>query len=103
MPKIEINGCQYHYEVHGSGTDTLVLSHGLLWSGHLFHKQVEYFKGRYRVITYDHRGQGSSEVTSNGYDMDSLYDDAVALLEGLGLGPVHFGDLFPWAVLRPCG
>jgi pimeloyl-ACP methyl ester carboxylesterase len=93
MPRIEINGCQYYYEIHGSGSETLVLSHGLLWSGHLFHKQVDYFKGRYKVITYDLRGQGLSEVTSNGYGMDSLYDDAVALIEGLELVPVHFGGL----------
>jgi len=93
MPKIEINGCQYSYEIQGSGMETLVLAHGLLWSGHLFHKQVEYFKERYKVITYDHRGQGSSEITSDGYDIDSLYDDAVALIEDLKLGPVHFGGL----------
>ncbi len=93
MPKIEVNGCQYYYEVQGSGMETLVLAHGLLWSGHLFHKQVDYFKKQYRVITYDHRGQGSSEVTSNGYDMDSLFEDAVSLIEGLELGPVHFGGL----------
>jgi pimeloyl-ACP methyl ester carboxylesterase len=70
-----------------------MLSHGLLWSGHMFHKLVDYFKDRYRIITYDHKGQGKSEVTSNGYDMDSLYQDAVALLEHLELGPVHFGGL----------
>ena len=93
MPHIQINNCQYYYESHGTGPETLVLSHGLLWSGHMFHKQVNYFKDRYRIITYDHKGQGKSEVTDNGYDMDTLYQDAVALLEHLELGPVHFGGL----------
>ncbi len=59
----------------------------------MFHHQVEYFKHRFRVITYDHRGQGASEVTTGGYDMDSLYRDAVALIEKLELGAVHFGGL----------
>lgn len=59
----------------------------------MFHKQVEYFQDVYRVITYDHRGQGKTELTDNGYDMDSLYLDAVELLEQLKLGPVHFGGL----------
>jgi len=93
MPKIKINRCQYHYEVHGTGSETLVLSHGLLWSGNMFYKQVDYLKDRYKIVTYDHRGQGQSEVTKNGYDMDSLYNDAVGLIESLKLGPVHFGGL----------
>lgn len=71
----------------------LVLSHGLLWSGYMFHKQVAHLKDDYTVITYDHRGQGQTEVTRGGYDMDELYEDAVALLEHLNLGPVHFGGL----------
>ena len=93
MPTIKINGCQYHYETYGTGPETIVLAHGLLWNGHLFHKQVAYFKQHYRIITYDHRGQGKSEVTDEGYDMDSLYQDAVGLLEKLNLTNVHFGGL----------
>lgn len=93
MPHLNINGCNYYYESHGSGSETLILSHGLLWSGHLFHKQVAFLKDHYQVITYDHRGQGRSEVTPGGYDMDQLYEDAIALIEALGTGPVHFGGL----------
>lgn len=59
----------------------------------MFHKQVAALRNRYRVITYDHRGQGRSEVTNSGYDMDTLYQDAVGLIEGLQLGPVHFAGL----------
>ena len=93
MPYIQLNKVNYYYEEHGSGSDTIVLSHGLLWSGHMFHKQVAYFKSRYRVITYDHRGQGKTEVTENGYDMDTLYEDAVQLIEKLENKPVIFGGL----------
>jgi len=93
MPSLKINNCNYHYEIHGSGKKTIVLSHGLLWSGKMFYKQVEYLKLKYTIITYDHRGQGQSEVTKNGYDMDSLYDDAVQLLERLNLKEVIFGGL----------
>lgn len=90
MPTIRINNCDYYYEVHGSGKETIVFSHGLLWSGFLFHQQVNFLKDNYRVITYDHRGQGQSEVTKDGYEMDSLYEDAVQLIEQLELGKVHF-------------
>lgn len=93
MPSIKINGCNYHYDIYGSGTETILFSHGLLWSGYLFHKQVAYFKDRYRIVTYDHRGQGRSEATAEGYEMDQLYEDAVTLIEQLQLGKVHFVGL----------
>ena len=93
MPHIKLNNCNYYYEIHGSGKETIVLSHGLLWSGKMFYKQTAYFKKKYRLITYDHRGQGKSEVTEGRYDMDQLYEDAVALLDHLKLKNVHFGGL----------
>lgn len=95
MPYITINKCNYYYETHGNpeAKETIVFSHGLLWSMKMFEKQVEYLKDYYRIITYDHRGQGKSSVTDSGYDMDQLYLDAVALIEILRLGKVHFAGL----------
>jgi len=93
MSSIKINGCDYYYEIHGKGPETIMLSHGLLWSSKMFHKQVEALKSKYSILTYDHRGQGRSEVTASGYDMDQLYNDAVDLIEELKIGPVHFGGL----------
>jgi pimeloyl-ACP methyl ester carboxylesterase len=93
MPYIKINNCNIYYEIHGSGNETIVLSHGLLWSGRMFHKQVAALSLNYQVVTYDHRGQGKSEVTETGYDMESLYEDVVQLIEKLNLGKVHFGGL----------
>ncbi len=93
MPNISINNVNYYYEEHGSGEETIVFSHGLLWSGHMFHKQVDFLKNRFRIITYDHRGQGKTEVTADGYDIDTLYEDAVILIEKLVGKPVIFAGL----------
>ncbi len=93
MPYIKLNNCNYYYEIHGSGKETIVLSHGLLWSGRMFYKQTAHFKKKYSVITYDHRGQGKSEVTEDRNDMDQLYEDVIALLDHLKLKNVHFGGL----------
>ncbi|MCA9073496.1 MAG: alpha/beta hydrolase [Planctomycetaceae bacterium] len=90
MPKLNVNGAELYYEEHGGGEETIVFSHGLLWSGLMFEKQVDALKDRYRCITYDHRGQGQSEVTRDGYDMDTLSEDAAALIEALGASPCHF-------------
>lgn len=93
MPFIQLKNAKYYYEEAGSGEETIVLSHGLLWSGHMFHKQVAHFSKNYRVITYDHRGQGQTEGTDSGYDMDTLYEDALELIEKLVGKPVIFGGL----------
>ncbi|HCC78029.1 MAG: alpha/beta hydrolase [Chloroflexi bacterium GWB2_49_20] len=93
MPNLKINGASIYYEEHGSGAETLVFSHGLLWSGAMFKDQVTALKDRFRCITYDHRGQGQSEVTQSGYDIESLYKDSIALIEALDCAPCHFVGL----------
>jgi 3-oxoadipate enol-lactonase len=93
MPTRVINGAQIHYEEAGSGPETIVFSHGLLMSGEMFSEQMQALSSRYRCISYDHRGQGRSEVTPSGYDMDSLAADAAALIRELGAAPCHFAGL----------
>ena len=93
MPTINANDVNIHYEESGHGAETIVFSHGLLWSSRMFDNQVAVLKDKYRVITYDHRGQGQSEVTESGYDIDTLTEDAIALIETLNLGKVHFVGL----------
>lgn len=93
MPHINCNNVSLHYTDEGSGAETIVFSHGLLMNNEMFRAQIDYFKGRYRCIAYDHRGQGQSEVSKEGYSMDNLFLDAVALIENLQLGAVHFVGL----------
>lgn len=93
MPYQEVNGTRLYYEIHGSGKETIVFSHGLLWSGKMFAKQVESFKNRYRCVVYDHRGQGRSDVPEKGYDMETIYEDALGLIRVLALSPCHFAGL----------
>lgn len=92
MPQIKINGIEIFYIEQGVGQETIVFSHGLLWSHKMFRDQMEFLQSRFRVIAYDHRGQGQSEVTGP-YDMDTLTEDAAALIEKLSAGPVHFVGL----------
>lgn len=93
MPTIDLPGARLWYEERGSGPETIVFAHGLLWSGRLFEPQVAALEDRYRCITFDFRGQGRSEITADGYDMDTLAADAAALIESLGAAPCHFVGL----------
>ena len=85
-----INGAGIYYEDAGSGPETIVFAHGLLCNTHLFDHQVAALKDRYRCIAFDFRGQGQSEVTKTGYDMDTLTEDAAGLIRALNAGPCHF-------------
>jgi len=93
MPHLQINGANLYFEEHGTAQEAIVFSHGLLWSGHMFYDQIAVLKNRYRCIAFDFRGQGQSEVSQSGYDIESLYRDAVSLIEALGCSPCHFVGL----------
>jgi pimeloyl-ACP methyl ester carboxylesterase len=93
MPYVNANGARLYYEEHGSGPQSIVFAHGLFWSGRMFDAQVAALSDRFRCVTFDFRGQGQSEVTRAGYDMDTLTDDAAALIQSLDCAPCHFAGL----------
>lgn len=87
-----INEADLYYEVHGDDTDPAILSlHG--GPGISDHKKgKEAFKpltDEYRLVVYDHRGCGASELTPP-YTNEQYADDAEALCEHLDLDPVVF-------------
>ncbi len=92
MPYIDANGVKLFYMDQGNGPETIVFAHGLLWSHKMFESQVSFLKDKYRVIAYDHRGQGQSEAKGP-YDMETVAEDGAELVRALGLGSVHFAGL----------
>lgn len=93
MSTIKVNGVELFYKESGSGQETIVFSHGLLMDHTMFEAQRAAFEGRYRVIAYDHRGQGQSADPGSSYDMDTVAADAAALIEALKAAPCHFAGL----------
>ncbi len=93
MPYLTCNQARLFYKESGAGNETILFSHGLLFDHRMWDAQVAHFQDTYRCITYDHRGQGQSEVVGS-EGMDTLYDDAFVLIEMLNNGrPVHFVGL----------
>jgi 3-oxoadipate enol-lactonase len=89
LPTIDVNGTTLCYDDTGGPGPAVVLSHSLFFDRSMFAAQVAEFGRRYRVVTYDHRGQGAS-ARSQFVDMDTLARDAAALIVALDLGHVHF-------------
>jgi 3-oxoadipate enol-lactonase len=92
MPTIDVNGTTLFYDDHGpKDAPVLVLSHSLFFDQKMFGHQVEHLAKDIRIVRYDHRDQGQSADSGLlSVDMDTLTDDAAALIEALGLGPCFF-------------
>ncbi|WP_131786899.1 alpha/beta fold hydrolase [Protofrankia symbiont of Coriaria ruscifolia] len=98
MPTINISGVTISYSDTGApaglpDASTIMFGHGLLFSGWMFHPQITALREHYRCIAVDWRGQGETPATADGYDMDTLTGDAVALIRELGVAPVHWVGL----------
>lgn len=94
MPTLDVNGTTLHYEDTGGPGAPLLFSHGLLWSARMFEAQIAHFRGRFRVIAWDHRGQGrSADDAAPCVSIETVTQDALALMDALDLGAVHFAGL----------
>ncbi|MCK5401539.1 MAG: alpha/beta hydrolase [Flavobacteriaceae bacterium] len=90
MPYINLKNARLYYEDHGKGDETIVFGHSMLFNLRMFDDQVNYLKQSYRCVSFDFRGQGKSEVTKNGYDLDTLTEDIAELIKNLDCFPCHF-------------
>lgn len=94
MSSVRVNGTALYFEDTGGPGETVLMSHGLLWSCRMFEAQMAALRDRYRVIAYDHRGQGrSAPEPGRVVSIETVTEDAIALIERLGVGPVHFCGL----------
>ena len=78
-----VNGARVYYEVRGPTTGKpLVLIHSAFTDHRMWDPQVAAFAERYRVIRYDARGYGRSELPNTSYSNQA---DLRSLLQQLGV------------------
>src|SRR5581483_10211450 len=85
MPTAQLEGFDISYEVSGDGPAVL-FTHGYQASGGMWEPQREALESRYRVITWDLRGHGSSGAPDDPeqYSHELLVADMKGLLDHLG-------------------
>ena len=73
--------------------DTVFFGHGLLFGSWMFRAQIATLSREYRCVAIDWRGQAASSPSGDGYDMERLAQDAMALMRHLRISPVHYVGL----------
>lgn len=88
---ITVNGISMHYVLEGTeSAPVITLSHSLATDLTMWEPQMEALLRSYRVLRYDTRGHGKTEAPQGPYSLDLLADDALGLLQALGIEKTYF-------------
>jgi 3-oxoadipate enol-lactonase len=95
MNALTINGTELNYRLDGDPTAPVVLlSNSLASNLNMWAAQVPaLLAAGFRVLRYDARGHGHSQVPAGPYTMEMLAADALGLMDALQLEKVHFCGL----------
>ncbi len=92
--KIDTGGTAFHCTLDGPAEAPCVMfSNSLATNLGMWEPQVAALGDRYRILRYDTRGHGASDVPPGPYAIEDLARDVVALLDRLEIARVHFVGL----------
>lgn len=91
---VTVNGVGINYTLEGpTSAPVVTLSHSLATDLSMWNPQLPALASRYRVLCFDTRGHGGSDVPPGPYSLEQLAEDARGLLEALGIERTHFVGL----------
>lgn len=95
MPVIKIaNGTELFFDLTGPADAPVVaFSNSLGTTLEMWDGQAEALAGRYRVLRYDTRGHGRSQLIDQPTSLDDLADDLAGLLAALHIVKAHIVGL----------
>jgi len=92
--KIKVNGIHINYRIDGpDGAPWVTMSNSLATTHRMWDAQLDAFTKQYRVLRYDKRGHGETDVAPGPYSFELLADDVLALLDALRITRTHFVGL----------
>ncbi len=91
---IDADGCLLNVSVEGrDGGPTLMLSNSLGCTMQMWEPQMKALTQVFRVIRYDRRGHGKSNVRGPAYSMERFGRDVLAILDDLNIAKEHWCGL----------
>ncbi|HJQ25353.1 MAG TPA: alpha/beta fold hydrolase [Blastocatellia bacterium] len=88
MPHVETDGARIYWEERGAGEPLLMIM-GLGYSLEMWGRIVPALAEHYRVIVFDNRGVGRSDVPAGPYTIAGMAADAAAVMRAAGLERAH--------------
>ncbi len=86
MPTATVNNLELHYTDSGiEHASPVVFIHGFPFSHEMWEEQIKLLADTHRVIAYDVRGHGKSQLGDGHLLIDFLVDDLFALMDHLGI------------------
>ena len=86
---IDVNGIRFNVSITGKPEgEVLVLSHSLCTNLAMWDEQMAPLATDFRVLRYDTRGHGASDAPEGAYTLEQLGEDAIGLLDALGIEKV---------------
>ena len=94
MAKLNRDGVDIYYEVHGSGPP-LILTHGYSATSSMWQGQIAALSRHYKLVLWDMRGHGQSDYPENpaAYSEALTIGDIAALLDTVGADKAVVGGL----------
>lgn len=94
MPKLNRDGVEIYYEVHGDGPP-LLLTHGYSLTSETWHGQIEALSKHHKLVLWDMRGHGQSDYPDDpaAYSEALTVADMAALLDAVGADKAIVGGL----------
>ena len=92
--QVKANGISINYQIDGAESASwLIFSNSLMTNLSMWDDQVAALKGSYRILRYDQRGHGGTQVTDGKYTFDMLTADVIALMDALSIARAHFAGI----------
>ena len=94
MPRIDRDGVNIYYEVHGDGPP-LLLTHGYSSTSAMWHGQVDALAKDHKLVLWDMRGHGQSDYPDDphAYSEALTVGDMAAILDAVGAERARNGGL----------
>lgn len=95
MPKLNRDGVDIYYEVHGDAGPVILLSHGYSSSSGMWKGQIEPLSKAHKLVIWDMRGHGDSDYPADQaqYTEEATVADMAALLDHAGAKTAIVGGL----------
>ena len=88
MPYALNQGVRIYWEEHGAGQPILMIM-GLSFTIEMWHRLIPELARHYRLIMFDNRGMGRSDVPKGRFSIGQMANDAVAVMDAAGVSAAH--------------